>query len=200
MKSSNINKFGMFKIREFNDEHTCSLKDRVYSQRQATNNLIGGIITTKLANHKRKYTPRDIMNDVKVDFGVDVTYSLAWRAKEKSVVSLRGTPSDSYEKLPSYLYTLDTTYPDSHIRMKKTEENEFLYLFISLFPFIKDFESCKPIIVVDGSHLKRTYNGTFVSASMLDGAENMCVVSDRNESIIKSVLRVYNVTPHYACI
>lgn len=29
--------------------------------------------------------------------------------------------------------------------------------------------------------------------------DNMCVVSDRNESIIKSVSRVYNGVPHYAC-
>ncbi|WMV49530.1 hypothetical protein MTR67_042915 [Solanum verrucosum] len=81
----------------------------------------------------------------------------------------------------------------------------------------------RPIVVVDGSHLRGSYNGTFVSASTLDGAgnilplaygivdsendaswtwffeqfreahglkDNMCVVSDRNESIIKSVLRV----------
>ncbi|XP_060178083.1 uncharacterized protein LOC132608016 [Lycium barbarum] len=77
---------------------------------------------------------------------------------------------------------------------------------------------------MDGSHLKTTYNGTFVSASTLDGAgnilplaygvidskndkswtwffeqfkqaygisDNMCVVSDRHESIIKAVSRVY---------
>ena len=56
--------------------------------------------------------------------------------------------------------------------MKKTEENEFLYVFIALFSFIKGFESCKQIVVVDGSHLRGTYNDTFVSASTLDGAGN----------------------------
>ena len=29
---------------------------------------------------------------------------------------------------------------------------------------------------------------------------NMCVVSDRNESIIKVVTNVYSNVPHYACI
>lgn len=28
----------------------------------------------------------------------------------------------------------------------------------------------------------------------------MCVVSDRNESIIKAVTRMYNDVPHYACM
>ncbi|KAH0685366.1 hypothetical protein KY284_015919 [Solanum tuberosum] len=166
MKSSNINKSGMFRIRMFVDEHTCPLKDKVYSQRQATSSLVGGIIKPKLVDHKRKLTPNDIQVDIKMDLGVDVSYSVAWKAKEKAINALRGAPSDSYS-----------------------------------------FESCRPIVVVDGSHLRGTYNGTFVSASTLDGAasreahglkDNMCVVSDRNESIIKSVSRTLYKKSHYS--
>ncbi|XP_060190796.1 uncharacterized protein LOC132620103 [Lycium barbarum] len=135
--------------------------------------------------------------------------------------------------LPGYVYILDKTYPGSHVRMQKTQQNEFLYLFIALKAFIKGFECCRPIVVVDGSHLKTTYNDTFVSTSTLDGAgnilplaygvidsendkswtwffeqfkqaygnrDNMCVVSDIHESIIKAVSRVYPTVPHLACI
>ncbi|XP_060216416.1 uncharacterized protein LOC132643896 [Lycium barbarum] len=95
------------------------------------------------------------------------------------------------------------------------------------------FDYCRPIVVVDGSHLKTSYNGTFVSASTLDGAGNilplaygvidsendrswtwfferfretyeirgnMCIVSDRHESINKAVCRIYPEVAHYACI
>ncbi|XP_075095337.1 uncharacterized protein LOC142173613 [Nicotiana tabacum] len=175
-KASSINKSQMFKVIEFNNKHTCPLKDKVYEQRQASSSLIGGMIRSKLTNHKRKYTPKDIINDVKSDFGIDVSYMLAWRAKEKAMNFLRGEPTNSYNKLP------------------------------------------RPIVVVDGSHLKSAYTGTFVSASTLNCAaygvidsendvawswffeqfkeaygerKNMCIVSDRNESIIKSVSRVY---------
>ena len=65
---------------------------------------------------------------------------------------------------------LKTVYPDSHIRMHKTEEDEFMYLFISLRPFIRGFKYCRPVVVVDGAHLSGDYKGTFVSASTLDGA------------------------------
>ncbi|XP_059277653.1 uncharacterized protein LOC132031756 [Lycium ferocissimum] len=209
----------MFRVREFRDKHTCPLKDKVYSQRHATSWFIGGIVKPKVANHKRKYTPNDIAEDVRNDLGMDVSYMVAWRAKEKAMKDLMGEPSDSYKKLPGYLYILDKTYPGSHIRMRKSDENEFLYLFIALYAFIKGFDCCRPIVVVDGSHLKTAYNGTFVSASTLDGAgnilplaygvidsendrswtwfferfreaygvrENMCIVSDRHESINKS--------------
>ncbi|XP_059289933.1 uncharacterized protein LOC132043480 [Lycium ferocissimum] len=57
--------------------------------------------------------------------------------------------------------------------MKKTSENEFLYLFVALYAFIKRFECCRPIVVVDGSHIKTAYNGTFVSANTMDGAGNI---------------------------
>ena len=60
MKASNINKSGMFRIRKFEDEHTCPLKYKVYSQRKATSSLVGGIIKPKLVDHKRKLTPKDI--------------------------------------------------------------------------------------------------------------------------------------------
>nr|XP_016472896.1 PREDICTED: uncharacterized protein LOC107794866 [Nicotiana tabacum] len=232
-KASSINKSELFKVREFNDNHTCPLKDKVYEQRQASSSLIGGMIRPKLTNHKRKYTPRDIIDDVKSDLGVNVSYMLAWRAKEKAINFLRGEPVDSYKKLPGYLYTMDMTYPGSHIRIVKSPKNEFMYVYISLYVFIRGFDHCRPIVVVDSSHLKSYYTGTFVSTSTLDGAghilplaygvigsendvawtwffeqfkiaygerENMCIVSDRNESIIKSISRVYPDVPHFACI
>ncbi|XP_059277946.1 uncharacterized protein LOC132032195 [Lycium ferocissimum] len=232
-RASSIGKSEMFRVREFRDKHTCLLKDKVYSQRHATSWLIGGIVKPKLANHKRKYTPNDIAEDVKNDVGMDVSYMVAWRAEEKAMKDLMGEPSDSYKKLPGYLYIMDKTYPCSHIRMRKSDENEFLYLFIALYAFIKGFDCCSPIVVVDGSHLKTAYNGTFVSASTLDSAsnilplaygvidsendrswtwfferfreaygvrENMCIVSDRHESINKVVSRIYPNVPHYACI
>ncbi|XP_060200810.1 uncharacterized protein LOC132629089 [Lycium barbarum] len=233
MKASSINKSAMFKVGEFVDKRTCPLKDKVYSCTQASCGFIAGSIKPKLKNHKRKYTPKDIVDDVKNEIGVDVNYMKAYRAKEKAMMELRGEPAYSYKKLPGYVYILDKTYPGSHIRMQKLPENEFLYLFVALYAFIKGFDYRRPIVVVDGSHLKQEYNGTFVSASTLDGAgnimplaygvidsendkswswffqrfkkvygvrDNMCIVSDRHESIIKAVARIYPTIPHLACI
>ncbi|XP_060210399.1 uncharacterized protein LOC132637305 [Lycium barbarum] len=187
----------MFKVREFVDKYTCPLKDKVYSCNQASRRFIPSIIKPKITNYKRKYTPKDIADDVKNEFGVDVNYMKAYRAKEKAMTKLRGEPADSYKKLPAYVYILDKTYPGSH-----------------------------------GSHLKQEYNGTFVSASTLDGAgnilplaygvidsendkswswffqrfkeaygvrDNVCIV-DRHESIIKAICRIYPNVPHLACI
>ncbi|XP_075109244.1 uncharacterized protein LOC142181030 [Nicotiana tabacum] len=115
--------------------------------------------------------------------------------------------------------------------LKEVMEN---YAISQRFQFQVDRSNAiRLIVVVDGSHLKSYYTGTFFSASMLDGAGhilplaygiidsendaawtwffeqfkiaygdrgNMCIASDRNESIIKSVLRMYPDVPYFACI
>ncbi|KAG5611123.1 hypothetical protein H5410_022404 [Solanum commersonii] len=93
----------MFRIRVFNSEHTCPLK---YG----------------------KHISNDIIDDVILDLGIDINYVLAWREKEKALESTMGQPTTSYGKLPAYLYTLNKTFPSSHIRIKKTPANEFLYI------------------------------------------------------------------------
>ncbi|KAM3305586.1 hypothetical protein P3S67_012452 [Capsicum chacoense] len=163
---------------------------------------------------------------------MDLTYIMCWRAKEQALQDLRGKPSASYKKLPAYIHSLNTTYPGSHIRMKKHEDNEFLYIFVALTTFIQGFDHCRPVIVVDASYLRGLYSDTFVAVCTMDGAghifsltygivdsendaswtwffqnlkevygerEHMCVVFDRNPSIIKAVVGVYNNVLHYTC-
>ncbi|XP_047264764.1 uncharacterized protein LOC107864724 [Capsicum annuum] len=191
------------------------------------------MVKQKFKNHKRKYSATEIRSDMKEDLGMDLTYIMCWRAKEQAIEYLRGKPSASYGKLPAYIHVLNTTYPGSHIRMKKHEDNEFLYIFIALTTFIQGFDHCRPMILVDASYLRGLYNGTFVAACTMDGAghifplayeivdsendafwtwffqnlkeaygerEHMCVVFDRNPSIIKVVAGVYKNVPHYTCM
>lgn len=98
---------------------------------------------------------------------------LAWRTKEKTLNSLCRTPSGSYNKLPAYLYMLDVTYPGSHIRLKKTDEGESLYVFVALHSFCRGFDHCRYVVVVDGSHLRGPFNGKCLLASTMDGVDMM---------------------------
>ncbi|XP_047268041.1 uncharacterized protein LOC124898436 [Capsicum annuum] len=123
LKSSSLNDSKDFAVRTFVSEHTCSLKENIYKDSHATSKLIAGIIKSKIANLRRKYTPTDIRDDIKEDIGLDVTYMVAWRAKEKAVDSIMGKSARSFQKLPAYLYTMEKTYPGSHIQMKKMPEN-----------------------------------------------------------------------------
>ncbi|XP_049378272.1 uncharacterized protein LOC125843082 [Solanum stenotomum] len=227
LKASVRKNTDIFKVRYFNSEHTYPLRDRVLSKVQATVGFLSDVTAPKLVNHKRKHTPSYIIEDVRALYGVQISYQQEWSAKELALEMIRGKPADGYKQMPKYIYMLNTVYPNSYIRMHKSEKNEFMYLFISLRPMMRGFEFCRPVVVIDASHLSGSYRRTFISASALDGEayeivdmendcswtwffqhfknvfgdrEQMCVVSYRNESILKSVSIVYPNVPHFACI
>ena len=54
----------------------------------------------------RRYCPKDILGDIRNKYGVQISYDKAWRAREFSLNSIRGSPKESYGVLPSYCYML----------------------------------------------------------------------------------------------
>ncbi|XP_060183238.1 uncharacterized protein LOC132613214 [Lycium barbarum] len=144
LKASSLNDSRLFKIRNFCDVHTCLLKDRIYEQRQATSNVVSIIIMDKYEDPKTIYKPKDISRDMRKQHSVTLTYMQAYRAKQKK------------------------TYPGSVVRLEKTEEDRFLYTFVALEACIRGWEYCRPIVVVDGTHLKSTYKGTMLIACTLN--------------------------------
>ncbi|XP_070014291.1 uncharacterized protein [Nicotiana sylvestris] len=242
-KASRINKSELFKVREFIDKHTCPLKDKVYEQRQASSSLIGGMIRPKLTNHKRKYTPKDIIDDVKSYLGVDVSYMLAWRAKEKAMnflrVSSKGIQVDpkkieavqswskpslaaeihSFLGLAGYYRRFVQGFSSIASPLTKLTQKGAPFLWSDKckerFQKLKTVLTTTPVLVLPSTtgHILPIAYGVIDSKN--DAAwtwffeqfkiaygdrENMCIVSGRNESIIKSVSRVYPDVPHFACV
>nr|XP_016446667.1 PREDICTED: uncharacterized protein LOC107771735 [Nicotiana tabacum] len=146
---------------------------------------------------------------------VNLTYMQAWRAKEKALEFLRGHPADSYNKLPSYLYILEKTYSGPIVVVDGT----FLksaYMGIMLTASTMDAAGIKPIncflphnvctilplayAVVDSEN-DASWKWFFEQFKHTYGERpNMCVVSDRNESILKATSIVYPAMPHYSCM
>ena len=90
---------------------------------------------------------------------------------------IKGKPADGYRQMPRFIYMLKIVYPNSYLRMHKSKNNEFMYLFISLRPMMRGLVFCRPVVVDDASHLSRAYRGIFVSVSTLDGAGISCCLS-----------------------
>nr|XP_009759923.1 PREDICTED: uncharacterized protein LOC104212387 [Nicotiana sylvestris] len=195
--------------------------------------VVGSMVIPKYSDPKTIYTPKDIQFDMLSEHDVNLTYMKAWRAKEKALQFLRGHPTDSYRKLPSYLYILEKPYPRSVVKLKKTDDNCFLYVVDAICTSISGWEYCRPVVVVYGTFLKSSYRGIMLIASTMDAAgtilplayglvdsendtswkcffeqfklaygerANMCVVLDRNESILKATSIVYPGIPHYSCM
>ncbi|XP_016570728.2 uncharacterized protein LOC107868546 [Capsicum annuum] len=150
-------------------------------------------------NLKSTYTPAEIMEETRNLYGIRMNYKKAYRAKEKTLELVKGSLCESYAKLPTYLYMVNTINPGSFTKLHKMEDNHFLYAFVALSTSIRGWRYCMPTIVVDGTFLKSTYKGTMLSASVLDAA-GMCIVFDRHDRILKAAALVYPNVAHCICI
>ncbi|XP_010327591.2 uncharacterized protein [Solanum lycopersicum] len=218
MRASSLNKSSLFKVRKYIAQHTCSVREKVYARRQGITDIVVVLIMEKYIDPSKVYIPKDIADDTLKLHGVSLTYIQAWRAKEKAVKLVRGDPAECYARLPGYFYILEQTYPRSVLKIKRNEGDTFLYAFVALESCIRGWEYCRPIVVVDGVTLKCSYGGTMLTASTLDPGghilplayaifreaygvrQNMCFMSDRNESIWKGTTNVYPESEHYECI
>ncbi|XP_059292648.1 uncharacterized protein LOC132046121 [Lycium ferocissimum] len=61
-KSSAIYKAEIFKVRSFNNVHTCSFSERFLTQRHATSKVVASIIKDKCVDPKTIYTANDIIS------------------------------------------------------------------------------------------------------------------------------------------
>ncbi|XP_070021741.1 uncharacterized protein [Nicotiana sylvestris] len=176
-KATSINDSAMFKVRNLDKQHICSLMDNTFIQCKPTAMVVGSMVIPKYYDPKTIYTPKYIQFDMLSEHGVNLTYMQAWRAKEKALQFLRGHPADSYNKLPSYLYILEKTYPGSVVKLKKTDYDCFLYVFVAICTSISGWEYCRPVAVVDETFLKSTYRGIMLTASTMDAAGTILLLA-----------------------
>ncbi|KAL5581631.1 hypothetical protein UlMin_014073 [Ulmus minor] len=146
-------------VTKYEKKHTCPTDFKPVRRRQATSWVVGECVKRKLINPGRVYRPRDVMDDMKRKFGVDISYSVAWRGRECAYENLRlGTPEQSYKLLPGYLHMLMATNPGSVVNLEVSDGNKFQYLFIAFAASIHGFSYCRLVISIDATHLKGNIN------------------------------------------
>ena len=91
-----------FKVTKYPSADTCSLEMRTGNHQQAKSWVIGHLIKSKYDQVGRTYCPKDIIEDVRRDYGVNISYGRAYRAREYALVFARGLPERSYALVNSY--------------------------------------------------------------------------------------------------
>ncbi|XP_016483311.2 uncharacterized protein LOC107804018 [Nicotiana tabacum] len=175
-KATSINDSAMFKIRSFNRQHTCSLMDETFIQRKRTALVVGSMVIPKYCDPKTVYTPKDIQTDILSEHGVNLSYMQAWRAKEKALQPVVG---------------VDGTFLNSAYMgiMLTTNTMDAAGTILPLAYAVVDSEN-------DAS-----WKWFFEQFKQAYGERpSMCVVLDRNESILKATSIVYPGMPHYSCM
>jgi hypothetical protein len=158
-----------FVIRKYLREHTCEVGILRNDHRQARAWFIGRQIMHKYQDPRTIYRPSDIINDVRREYGVVMSYQKAWKAKECALEDLMGSAEESYAKLARYCHNMGTTNPGTAFFIETGGDNCFKYFFMALGQCIRGFRNAmRPVILVDGTTLKAKYQGKLIIATCQD--------------------------------
>lgn len=163
-------------IKKMNPTHTCE-GDLLKSGHQPTRSWVASIIKEKLKLCPN-YKPKDIVNDVKQEFGIELNYFQAWRGKEIAKEQLQGSYKEAYSLLPFLCDRIMETNPGSLAAFTTKEDSSFHRLFISFHATLCGFvQGCRPLLFLDSIALKSKYQGMLLAATAADADEGVFPVA-----------------------
>ncbi|XP_042055140.1 uncharacterized protein LOC121799748 isoform X1 [Salvia splendens] len=162
-------------IKKMNPEHTCG-GATVKAGYRATRGWIGSIIKEKL-KVSPNYKPKDIASDIKRDYGIQLNYTQAWRAKEIAREQLQGSYKEAYSQLPYFCEKIMETNPGSLAAFSTKEDSSFRRFFVSFRASIAGFHQCRPLLFLDSTLLYSKYQGTLLAATAADGNDDFFPVA-----------------------
>ncbi|XP_038709792.1 uncharacterized protein LOC120004508 [Tripterygium wilfordii] len=157
-----------FSIRTLHGEHTCEGVRNLHHQ-QASVGWVARSVEARIRENPQ-YKPKEILQDIRDQHGVSVSYMQAWRGKERSMAALHGTFEEGYRLLPAYCEQIRKTNPGSIASVFAIgQENCFQRLFISYRASIYGFiNACRPLLELDRANLKGKYLGSILCAAAVD--------------------------------
>nr|KAJ0196393.1 hypothetical protein LSAT_V11C700368590 [Lactuca sativa] len=118
-------------------------------------NCFGSCIGNDKGNLNSKIIASYIIHSIEKDVAylVDVSYNKAWHGRRKSIEKIYGTWESNSSLNPDTIVTwFHKPNGTSHVAT-------FKYIFWAFIPSITTFHFCRPIIYVNGTHLKDLYKG-----------------------------------------
>ncbi|XP_057958959.1 uncharacterized protein LOC131151661 isoform X1 [Malania oleifera] len=163
-------------IKKMNTTHTCE-GAVVKAGYRATRGWVGSIIKEKL-KLSPNYKPKDIANDIKREYGIQLNYSQAWRAKEIAREQLQGSYKEAYSQLPYLCEKIRETNPGSFATFATKDDSSFHRLFVSFHASISGFQQgCRPLLFLNSTPLNSKYQGVLLAATAADGDDGVFPVA-----------------------
>jgi hypothetical protein len=108
-----------------------------------------------------KIKPKSIQNYFKDRYSVEISYDKAYRAKQCAITIIDSSHEEAYASLPKYCEEIQRSNPGSTVQLEvDPATNRFRRVFICFAASAMGFAYCRPLLGLDGTHLKHTYQGT----------------------------------------
>ncbi|GJW86260.1 transposase, MuDR, MULE transposase domain protein [Tanacetum coccineum] len=159
-----------FIVSNCRDIHTCSKTQINPNHRNATMKLLGNILVDKMRDSNRVYKIKDIQHDMRVDWKIDISYKRAWGGRNMALHIINGSHVDSFSQLSYYCYNLKLANEGTVTHIHTDADGRFEMLYVGFGFAIRSFlRYMRPLIIIDGAHLKGNYLGTNLVAVGMDG-------------------------------
>ncbi|KAK2646767.1 hypothetical protein Ddye_021962 [Dipteronia dyeriana] len=190
-----------FQVRSFVNEHTCPLEEIHRRHRQVSAVIIGEVIAPRLQQQDgRLMRPKDIIVDMKSMYGIQIMYIKAHTAFDYALSRTHGTHEETFQLLPSFGYVLEQKNPGTITDLQCDKDGKFLLFFMSIGASLREFRTCmRPVIAVDGTHLKGRFQGTMFVTTTQDGNEHVYPIAFGHVSIEAGISKVFPYATHTIC-
>ncbi|KAJ0080235.1 hypothetical protein Patl1_23893 [Pistacia atlantica] len=163
-------------IKKMNPTHTCE-GTAVTKGHQATRSFVASIIKEKLKIFPN-YKPKDIVNYMKEEYGIQLNYFQAWRGREIAKEQLHGSYKEAFNQLPFFCEKIMETYPGSFATFNTKGDSSFHRLFVSFHASLYGFQQgCRPLLFLGKIPLKSRYDCKLLTATAADGNDGVFPVA-----------------------
>ncbi|KAL0419564.1 UNVERIFIED_CONTAM: hypothetical protein Sradi_1369900 [Sesamum radiatum] len=162
-----------FQINLLNDHHSCP---QIFEVKNVKTNWIKDKYLQKFKSDPKRNVKGfrvDIINELRVN----VSRHQAYRAKKAALKQLEGSPEWQYSRLWDYSEEIRKTNPGSTVIVGTEQvdgEERFSRFYVCFGALKAGFKAgCRPIIGVDGCHLKGPNGGILLTAIGVDPNNNL---------------------------
>lgn len=156
-------------VKKLDSVHNCGAVVRTHTNPRTGSDLVLSVVADRVRAQPLT-RPTDIVFDMKNDYGLDISYRVAWLAVEKARGEVYGDHAMSFDQLRWYSDSVMEKNPNSYINLEFHQQTgRFVRYFISFRACIDGFNHCRPLLFLDGTFLKGRFKGNLLATTAKDG-------------------------------
>ncbi|KAG8366125.1 hypothetical protein BUALT_Bualt17G0043300 [Buddleja alternifolia] len=154
-----------FKVRVYYPEH---VRSPTFNVRNVKSKWLAGRFKSKFKSGPKRNVEgfrKDAMEEIRFNISTDQAY----RAKKKALQLIKGSPDGQFELLWDYCNEIRRSNPGSIVELgtdQSSGDNLFDRFYVCLHALkMGFFAGCRPVICVDGCHLRGPHGGVLLTAA-----------------------------------
>ncbi|KAL7230625.1 hypothetical protein ACSBR2_008989 [Camellia fascicularis] len=187
-------------VRRFDSLHTCGVAVRTYRNLRTGSELVSDVIADSVCNQLLT-RPTDVVFDMKNDYGLDISYRVAWLGMEKARGIVYGDHAMSFDQLIWYSDAVMEKNPNSYINLEFDQKSARFGRFKGnlLAATAKDGNQGLffiAFVIVDSENTANWEWFLQQLTHVVDSSRNLTFVSDRNAGLLQSMPIIFPSAHH----